>query len=345
MLSSVLIRVATCGVLLTALQAQTTPKQSYQYFKSGKSSDVSTKTVPGFALMGGGKDLDTAFQWMCNKSGGGDFLVLRASGSDAYNEYIAGLCHQNSVATLVIPSREAAMDPFVATTIRNAEALFIAGGDQANYVRNWQGTPVQGAVNELIRRGVPVGGTSAGLAVLGEFSYSALNDGNAPGNLDSPHTLADPYTERVTITRDFLKVDLLHRTITDTHFVARDRLCRLLGFMARIIQDNMADDVRGIGVDERSAALVEPDGFVQVIGTGLGAYFIHPTKRPELCAKGKPLKYSNISVYRVSPGAKFDITNWNGTGGTEYSLKVDGGIVHSTSKNGYPYASTNHVPK
>src|SRR3954470_5621577 len=174
MLSSILIRVAICGVLIAALQAQT-PTKSYKYFKSGKSADVTTKTVPGFALMGGGKDLDTAFQWMCNKSGGGDFLVLRASGTDAYNEYIAGLCHQNSVATLVIPSREAAMDPFVATTIRNAEALFIAGGDQANYVRNWQGTPVQDAINELIRRGVPVGGTSAGLAVLGEFSYSALN--------------------------------------------------------------------------------------------------------------------------------------------------------------------------
>jgi cyanophycinase len=339
------IRVAICGLMLTALHAQTAPKQPYQYFKSGKSADLSTKTVPGFALMGGGKDLDTAFQWMCKKSGGGDFLVLRASGTDAYNEYIAGLCHQNSVATLVIPSRDAAMDPFVATTIRNAEALFIAGGDQGNYVRNWQGTPVQDAINELIRRGVPVGGTSAGLAVLGEFSYSALNDGNAPGNLDSPHTLADPYTPRVTITHDFLKVDLLRRTITDTHFVARDRLGRLLGFMARIIQDKMADDVRGIGVDERSAALLEADGSVEVVGTGSGAYFIRPTQKPDVCKEGKPLKYRDISVYRVSPGTTFNITDWKGSGGTAYSLQVNDNVVRSSFENGSPYGSSQQPAK
>jgi cyanophycinase len=337
MVSSVLIRVAVCAVLLTAIQAQIPPKQSYKYFKSGRAPDVATKTVPGFALMGGGKDLDAAFQWMCNKSGGGDFLVIRASGSDAYNEYVAGLCHQNSVATLVIPSREAAMDPFVATTIRNAEALFIAGGDQANYVRNWQGTPVQDAINEIIRRGVPVGGTSAGLAVLGEFSYSALNDGDAPGNLDSRQTLSDPYTERVTITHDFLKVDLLRRTITDTHFVARDRLGRLLGFMARIIQDKMAEDVRGIGVDEKSAALVEFDGSVQVVGSGSGVYFIHPTQKPELCVKGKPLSYADIAVYRVTPGTTFNIASWTGSGGTAFKLQVDDAVVRSSIKDGSPY--------
>jgi cyanophycinase-like exopeptidase len=85
-------------------------------------------------LMGGGKDIDAAFQWMCDRSGGGDFLVLRASGTDAYNPYIRDLCKLNSVATLVIPSREAANEKVVAERIRHAETIFIAGGDRANYV-------------------------------------------------------------------------------------------------------------------------------------------------------------------------------------------------------------------
>src|SRR5262249_8392483 len=156
-------------------------------------------------------------------------------------------------------------------------------------------TPVQDAINDLIRRGVPVGGTSAGLAVLGQFSYSALNDGDIEANLSSKETLSDPYADRVTITRDFLKIDLLQRTITDTHFVARDRLGRLLTFMARIVQDKMAGDVRSIGVDERSAALLEPDGSIKVVGTGLGAYFIKPTQKPAVCVKGKPLSYRDIA--------------------------------------------------
>jgi cyanophycinase len=340
MLLGVVIRIAISGLMLASLQSGTLPENSYSYLRMGKSADISTKTVPGLALMGGGKDLDVAFQWMCNKSGGGDFLVIRATGADAYNEYIAGLCHQNSVSTLVIPDRAAAMAPFVATTIRNAEALFIAGGDQGNYVRNWQGTPVQDAINELIRRGVPVGGTSAGLAVLGEFSYSALNDSNLPGNLDSRQTLSDPYTERVTITRDFLEIDLLRNTITDSHFVARDRLGRLLVFMARIIQDKMAGDVRGIGVDERSAALVDGNGSVQVVGPGSGAYFFHPRQKPDSCTKGKVLTYRGISVYRVIPGATFSIPDWKGSGGISYELDAKDGAVRSTGRNVSPYGSS-----
>ena len=148
-------------------------KPAYRYFRVGAAQDLVAKSTPGYALMGGGADLDEAFRWLCARAGGGDFLVLRAAGTDAYNPYIAGLedgktCKLNSVATLVIPSREAAAEPFAAEAIRHAEAIFIAGGDQANYVRFWMGTPVQREINAAIARGVPLGGTSAGLAVMGE---------------------------------------------------------------------------------------------------------------------------------------------------------------------------------
>ncbi len=147
-------------VCLTRAEAQAAPQ--YKYFRAGSPADVATATQAGFALMGGGSDLDEAFRWLCNRAGGGDFLVLRATGDDDYNPYIQPLCKQNSVATLILPNREAANDPFVAETIAHAEAIFIAGGDQANYIRYWTGTPVQREINSAIARGVPIGGTSAG---------------------------------------------------------------------------------------------------------------------------------------------------------------------------------------
>jgi len=49
--------------------------------------------------MGGSTDVDAAFQWMCTLSGNGDFLVIRAAGTDAYNPYIRELCRME------IPSR------------------------------------------------------------------------------------------------------------------------------------------------------------------------------------------------------------------------------------------------
>ncbi len=159
-------------LLLVVIAAQATvlaQVKPYQYFRVGNHADVKTHTEPGFALIGGGKDLDPAFQWMCKRSGGGDFLILRATETDAYNPYLQALCHQNSVSTLVIPDKRAANDPFVAQAIAHAEAIFISGGDQANYINFWKGSPVQEELNAAIRRGVPIGGTSAGLAVQGEY--------------------------------------------------------------------------------------------------------------------------------------------------------------------------------
>src|SRR5262244_3165801 len=116
--------------------------KNYSYFRVGNASDVSTATTAGTVLMGGGTDVDAAFEWMCQRSGNGDFLVIRATGTDAYNPYVQQLCPaENSVATLIIPNRTAASDAFVISTIQNAEALWIAGGDQSNYINFWKGTP------------------------------------------------------------------------------------------------------------------------------------------------------------------------------------------------------------
>ena len=138
-------------------------------------NDVNDFDHAGTVLMGGGTDVDAAFQWMCQRSGNGDFLVIRATGTDAYNPYIQQLCpNENSVATLIIPNLAAASDPFVISTIQNAEALWIAGGDQSNYINFWKGTPVQTEINAVITRDAPIGGTSAGMNVLTQFVYSAL---------------------------------------------------------------------------------------------------------------------------------------------------------------------------
>jgi cyanophycinase-like exopeptidase len=191
---------------------------SYKYIRLGQKTDAQTNPIAGTAMMGGGADLDDAFRWLCKKADGGDFLILRARGDDDYNAYVNGLCALNSVATLIIPDRNAAQEPAVGDIIRRAEAMFIAGGDQSRYVNFWRGTPVQDAINANIASGKPVGGTSAGLAVLAEFSYGCLKDKEEDNDLASEDVLPNPYHERVTLVRDFLKVPHLENTLTDSHF-------------------------------------------------------------------------------------------------------------------------------
>ena len=304
--------------------------QNFKYIRIGNKNDVETSRTAGIAMMGGGTDIDEAFRWLCNKGGGGDFLVIRARGGDDYNSYVNGLCKANSVATLIIPDRAAAQDPAVAEIIRHAEVVFIAGGDQANYIRGWQGTPVQTAINEDIAAGKPIGGTSAGLAVLGEFVYSATGDKPDDKNLASTDVLPNPYFDRVTLARDFLKVPHLNDLITDSHFAKRDRMGRSLGFLARIMHDGWSATPREIAIDEKSAVLVEADGKARVLGSGKGAYFMQPSKGPEVCQKDKPLTFSHVDVYHVPAGGHFDLTSWKGDGGVPYTLSVEQGKIAST---------------
>ena len=60
-------------------------------------------------------------------------------------------------------------------------------------------TALDDAIRDLVRRNVPIGGTSAGLAVLGQFDFAALK-----GSVTSADALANPYNRRMTLDRDFL---------------------------------------------------------------------------------------------------------------------------------------------
>jgi len=311
------------------LSSAITYAADFKYIRQGNRQDVQTRPEAGIAMMGGGEDLDDAFRWLCAKGNGGDFLILRAHGGSDYNPYVAGLCKTNSVATLIIRSRKAAQNPRVAAIIAQAEAIFIAGGDQSRYVNFWKGTPVEDAINAHVAAGKPIGGTSAGLAVLAQFGYGALEDKPKDADLTSREVLADPYIKRVTVVRDFLKVPGLENILTDSHFAKRDRMGRSLGFLARIVQDGWSKAPREIAIDEKSALLVGASGRAKVVGTGLGVYFLQVTDAPEVCKPGQPLTLHNVLAYHARTGATFDVHVWNGDGGEVYSISVDTGEIYS----------------
>jgi cyanophycinase len=296
----------------------------WKYFRAGNAADSTATPRAGFALMGGGEQ-DPALKFLCERANGGDFLILRANTEDDYaqkvNEEIRALCPLNSAATIVFSERDDSDDPKLLERIGQAEAIFIAGGDQSNYVRFWQDTPVEDALNRHIAAGKPIGGSSAGLAVLGEFSFSSMID-----TIHSPAALADPYGNKVTLSRDFLRIPLLTGIITDTHFAKRDRMGRLLVFLARILQDGWAAQVRAIAIEQDAAVLLEPDGQAKVIGSG-AAYFLEEKNSPAVCQRKVPLSFSGITVHRSPSGVFFNVKDWQGTGGDDYQLSAVNGVV------------------
>jgi len=320
-------------ILLWLASACLVPSASakWKYFRTGNDADSTAKPRPGFALMGGGARQDPAFLFLCERANGGDFLILRANTEDDYakkvDEEIKALCPLNSAATIVFADREDSDDPKLIQIIEQAEAVFFAGGDQSNYVRFWQDTPVQDALNRHIAAGKPIGGSSAGLAILGEYSFASIID-----TIHSPEALADPYGNKVTLSRDFLRIPLLNSAITDTHFAKRDRMGRLVVFLARILQDGWATQVRAIAVEENAAVLLEPDGSAKVIGTG-PAYFLEARHPPEVCQRKMPLRFRRISVHRAPAGSSFNVKTWSGENGDDYQLDAENGELKAIGSN------------
>ena len=330
MLRCLLVVLLALAFAPTAMAGKAPP---YTYLRVGSSTDVAPATTPGVVLMGGSTDVDAAFQWLCSLGGNGDFLIIRATGTDAYNPYIRDLCPgANSVATLIIPSVTAANTPAVAAIIAKAEVVWIAGGDQSNYVNYWKGTPVQSTLNSRIAAGVPVGGTSAGLNVLTQFIYTA----QASQGVTSSQAVADPFNKYMSFDRNFVTLPVMQGVIGDPHFATRDRMGRDIAFLCRVAAYGWSAAPRGIAVDEMTALLVANGGTASVVGTG-NVYFLKAPGMPQTCAARKPLTYLNIGVNRIRAGDGFDLVTWQRTGGSAYSVSVNAGVLGSTQAGGSAY--------
>jgi len=302
-------------------------------YLTGSAEDVQTATKPGLVLAGGGGDVAAAMKWMLERSGGGDIVVIRSSGADGYNKYLFELHPVNSVESIVIDSKAKANDLSVITSIRNAEALFIAGGDQWNYVNYWKDGPVEDAINYLLNeKKVPVGGTSAGLAILGSSYFSAQNDG-----VNSTEALSNPYHKKVTVgSHDFLEAPFLQNTITDSHYSQRKRQGRHLVFMARMMQDGNMKKVRGIGIDEATAVCVDEKGMGKIFGKNLVYFLNNSGKGPEKCEADSAFTWSRsqkaIEAYIVKADSvgsgTFNLKKWKGlSGGTNATLFVEQALL------------------
>ena len=330
-------------------------------------------------IMGGGAaDVDSAFQWMIQRSGvrpgtGGHFVVLRAVRPkvDDYTQYIyysdgqqstntpakpgwigGAAMGLTSVETLIIPDRAAANDPFVNQVLARAQAVFISGGDQANYIRYWKNTALHTTLNQLMANNVPIGGTSAGLAVLGQFDFSALND-----SVSSAEALADPYNTFMTLDPDplslsggFLTPGSFKNAILDSHFDERNRMGRLMTFVSRLVAPvgtsvcaggilaagtSPINGARAVGVSEQAALLVEGDGqrkpytARRAVNPDLvmaGAiYFVRPLQAATTCQPGKPLTAYSMEISKLDDDRVFNLSDW--TGLPTYTIDVIDGVL------------------
>jgi beta-aspartyl-peptidase (threonine type) len=314
---------ALCASLIAASTGHAAPSQgaarnyrdkNFDYFVAGDPAlPRAAHTDFTLALMGGGGSVDAAFAAIANHAGGGHIVILRAVSDDGFDpgdgnygdSFATRWGPVSSAQTIVFHHREAAYDPRVLEALRSADGIFLAGGDQSNYLRYWKGTPVQTALNAHVAANRPLGGSSAGLAILGQYSYTA-SDG---GSLESKLALNEPYNSGVTLEGDFLHFRWLEDIVSDTHFSQRCRLGRLIVFLARIQHDHpSAAALAGIGVDERTALLVGSDGVGRLAaGSTGGAWVVTLLRPPKVLKEGRPLTLDDVRIVRMGQESSLDL--------------------------------------
>jgi cyanophycinase len=316
-----------------------------------------------------------------NRARGGDALVLRASPL-LYNDtalLIREVAERskrplNSVETLVfdptdLRAARLAADGQVGNAVaklRAAEAVFFGGGDQFVYFAVWSGTGLLGALDEKLRSGrAVVGGSSAGMHVLGGLSYVNEPDPYARPNqavglngLTSARAVGDPAGVPMTLRDGFVTTGWARdlRVLTDTHFGQRQtdeeipanlrgRMGRIVAFLARLKAGQPDATFRGLAADEATAVLVEATGDRKGQGTVVGkgsAYLLETPEQPPRTPSATgpngppvPLAFGPLRVYKldgreaVEPAVlNFDFAVWRPiVGGVPYAIAAEGGSL------------------
>lgn len=359
-----LAAVLLASVLLLPLAVHAANKSKLSIYQHGKpvsympcgDQSLQTRTA---VLMGGGIDVGEAFTRMIDRmtkcadgsrGNPGNFIVVRAGGNPAYDSYITKKGPVAAVVTIVVPDRESALaisDPTnevgqqVQALFKTAGAIFLTGGDQGDYYNFWKGTPVEQLLTAQVSSfGIPISGTSAGMMILSEIAYVP------DATYTSAYALQNPEAIKRWLRRDFWSNRTpflpLIDSVTDSHFDTRDRMGRLITFLADALSLGWIayNNARAIGVDQETALVMEytPNASensrnitfnIEVMANpdSAGAvYILSPGKGSTLSVpQAGALTFTSINVQKYLPN-----------GATQsYQLNVRAGVL--SSPNGIIY--------
>jgi cyanophycinase len=212
---------------------------------------------------------------------------LRDTG--ARYERLFGELGAERVSAIDFDTRRDAEEPARIARLEQASGVFFTGGNQLRLTTLIGGTPVAKAVRALNASGVPVAGTSAGAAFISEHMIAFGDEGSTP--IAGSVRLAPG-------------LGLTNRFIIDQHFRQRDRLGRLLTALA------YNPFAVGLGLDEDTAAFIDPDNNVHVEGSGgitvVDASAVEFTSMAEI-AEGQPVCLLGIKMHLLTRGATFNL--------------------------------------
>lgn len=219
----------------------------------------------------------------------GSFEEMGQQYVDVFGKLGAAAVDVLNVRTREEANAQAAIDQATAAT-----GIFITGGSQARLVECLCGTLVMECIRRRNAEGVVVAGTSAGASILA--GHMMLGGTGLAGNSSD----AAARKHMVELAAGF---GLLQDIIVDQHFSERGRMGRLLSVYAA------NPGLLGIGLDEDTAVVIDHNGKMEVLGTGMvtmidGRNSISDYFEREV---GEVLTVGNSHLFVLGPGRWFDL--------------------------------------
>ncbi len=235
-----------------------------------------------------------SFVELCGGRRGGKIVGITTASSEPVESAKHWMsCFARAGATNVeipiVDVRDRAQDPRVAKMVREADGVFLGGGDQVHLVATLSGSKVGTAIREAHLGGATICGTSAGAAALTE-TILAGGEPDEYGQMQELH-LGPGFGL------------LGFHALIDTHFTQRRRLQRLFMVIAQ------SPEMMGLGIDEDTGIVVEGH-LGRVVGKGSVTFVDGRGVRfdnADECMHGKALTLSYLRVGIVGAGYTFDL--------------------------------------
>lgn len=188
-----------------------------------------------------------------------------------------------------INERSDCEDEALLDAMDDATGIFVTGGNQLRLSGLLGGTPVGQRLRRLNAVGIPIGGTSAGAAMMSQHMIAGGGSG------------AYPREDGVSLAPG---IGLTNTAIIDQHFNQRNRLGRLLTALS------YNPFLIGVGIDEDTAFKIDGDNEGEVVGSGavtiLDASDLSHSSRSS-AGTGEAISLLDIRLHVLAEGCRYNL--------------------------------------
>ncbi|GAB4185277.1 MAG: hypothetical protein Kow00108_22760 [Calditrichia bacterium] len=248
---------------------------------------------------------------------------------DYFNWIGSTMGYNTNAFNVKVDSRTKANSSSTIGSVLSADAIFLRGGDQGEYYDLWNNTLLEDYIREVVTNGGGIGGTSAGAMSLAQYCFASGED---LVSTDVLYNAKTPYLNDLDggsgIHNDFLS--FVQGAFIDAHYTWRARLGRMIGIVAKAVDDFSTSDIIGVGVEEYTALVIE-NSIGTVIGHGEVAILDPRGYQHMQRQSGQPLLFSNLTLHRLADGWQFNFSNKQVIPPTNVELVQHSGANHSST--------------